>query len=113
VERKASELEVLRTYGQSQLQKGEEEIRLGPEPTGRTSYARGRTNMFSLHFPIHCYGRTNSLKPSYITDRFSPNPPLYIHLDQVTHPLFGGISLPNIRNNNVHYALQNPKRQSL
>lgn len=109
----ASVLEVLRAYGQSQLPKGEEEIWLGPEPTGRTSYARGRTIKFSLHFPVHCYDWTYSFKPPYITDTFSSNPTLYIHLDQVSHPLCGGTSLPNIRNNNVYYALQNPKRQSL
>jgi hypothetical protein len=113
VDGEVSMWEGLRKYGQSQLQKGAEEIQLGPEPRGQTSDATGKTNKFSLHFPVHCCDWTNSLKPSYITDTFSSNPSLYIHLDQVSHPeVGGGTSLPNIRNSNAHYALQNSKRQS-
>jgi hypothetical protein len=43
VDEKVSMLEGLRTYRQSQIQKGEEEIKLGPEPTGQSSYAREKT----------------------------------------------------------------------
>jgi hypothetical protein len=65
VDGKASIWEGWRTYGQSQVQTGEEDIRLGPEPTGKSSYAKGK-NKFSPYFPFHCCDWTISLKPFYI-----------------------------------------------
>jgi len=66
VDGEVSMWEGVRTYRQSQLHKGKEEIRLGPEPTGHSSYARWKTNKFSPHFLVYCCDWTNSLKPSYI-----------------------------------------------
>ena len=39
----------------------------------------GKTNRFSLHFPVHCCDWTNSLKPSYITDTCVYFQPIPIH----------------------------------
>ena len=111
VDRKASTLEVLRTYGQSQL--------LG----------RGDTTWSWANRPIQlCKGENKHVLSALscpllwldkVPQTFLYNWHIFFQPIPIQPP---GPSqspwnwqyiLPNIRNNNAHYTLQNPKRQSL